>query len=299
MKANHREAPPYLNQPPRLNEQELYLRLREGTSVRVRLANRLERVVSFVIDAMLLLAIIVVGILVIAPLVSGDETRQFSVFGIWTSFCAIFYFQAFEVLWNGQTPGKRLLGLRTVRVDGEDLNAWTIWLRNSTQALEFSVPVSLVGLTYFTADTLFPIFAVMAGLIVTVMLVLPFLLSYEQRLGDFIAGTIVIEEPDRRTRFLPPFVQVSSSSSFEPEQLKHFGTYELQILESFIHQARAGDSVGLEQAADALCGRFGYTKVSGSDAVLFIEQFYVALSSDIQRSAVPPAGYPSARREHR
>lgn len=31
----------------------------------------------------------------------------------------------FDVAWNGQTPGKRVLGLRTVRLDGGEMDTWT------------------------------------------------------------------------------------------------------------------------------------------------------------------------------
>jgi uncharacterized RDD family membrane protein YckC len=32
------------------------------------------------------------------------------------------YFILFEALWNGQTPGKRWLGLRVIRFDGRPLD---------------------------------------------------------------------------------------------------------------------------------------------------------------------------------
>jgi hypothetical protein len=39
------------------------------------------------------------------------------------------YFTAFLALWKGQTPGKRLLGLRVVRLNGEPMNLWTSFER--------------------------------------------------------------------------------------------------------------------------------------------------------------------------
>lgn len=35
------------------------------------------------------------------------------------------YFTAFLALWKGQTPGKRLLGIRVVRLNGEPMTLWT------------------------------------------------------------------------------------------------------------------------------------------------------------------------------
>jgi hypothetical protein len=39
------------------------------------------------------------------------------------------YFTAFLALWKGQTPGKRLLGLRVMRLDGEKIGLWAAFER--------------------------------------------------------------------------------------------------------------------------------------------------------------------------
>src|SRR5437870_12304346 len=40
------------------------------------------------------------------------------------------YFIVFEWLWNGQTPGKRLLKLRVIREDGRPITLWEAIARN-------------------------------------------------------------------------------------------------------------------------------------------------------------------------
>jgi uncharacterized RDD family membrane protein YckC len=39
------------------------------------------------------------------------------------------YFTAFVALWNGQTPGKRLMGIRVLRLNGQPMNFWTSFER--------------------------------------------------------------------------------------------------------------------------------------------------------------------------
>ena len=46
------------------------------------------------------------------------------------------YFVLFELLWNGQSPGKRLLGVRVVRADGQALGASTSLVRNLLRAID-------------------------------------------------------------------------------------------------------------------------------------------------------------------
>jgi hypothetical protein len=48
------------------------------------------------------------------------------------------YFTAFVVLWNGQTPGKRLLGIRIIRLDAKPLSWWVAFERFGGYAASFS-----------------------------------------------------------------------------------------------------------------------------------------------------------------
>lgn len=84
------------------------------------------------------------------------------------------YFAAFEWLWNGQTPGKRLLKLRVIRDDGRPLTLWEAIARNLLRIAD-AIPGFII-----------PVYSV--GLIVI------FLSSRDQRVGDFFAGTVVIRE---------------------------------------------------------------------------------------------------------
>jgi uncharacterized RDD family membrane protein YckC len=85
---------------------------------------------------------------------------------------AIFYgyFMAFEVLWNGQTPGKRLVGLRVLSVTGRPIHAGEAILRNLLRVVDSLPGVYAVG-------------------IVSVMIS-----ARSQRLGDLAAGTVVVHE---------------------------------------------------------------------------------------------------------
>ncbi|HEX5275024.1 MAG TPA: RDD family protein [Candidatus Rubrimentiphilum sp.] len=80
------------------------------------------------------------------------------------------YFILFEAFWNGQTPGKKLMGLRVVRDGGYPADFGSIAIRNLIRVGEF-----VAGL--------YAISAVAA------------LMSPEnKRLGDMAAGTIVVRD---------------------------------------------------------------------------------------------------------
>ncbi len=88
-----------------------------------------------------------------------------------------FYGGLFEAYMNGQTPGKWLLGLRTVSVDGKPINGMQAILRNLLRGVDLFVYPH-------------PQFFVLApiGLVASAMN------ARFQRLGDLAAGTMVIIE---------------------------------------------------------------------------------------------------------
>lgn len=98
------------------------------------------------------------------------------------------YFILFEWLWNGQTPGKRLMKLRVIREDGRPITLWEAVARNLLRVFD-AVPGFVL-----------PIYSV--GLIVI------FLSSRDQRVGDIFAGTVVIRE---RTDEAPTFDETFSN----------------------------------------------------------------------------------------
>ena len=98
------------------------------------------------------------------------------------------YFIFFEWLWNGQTPGKRLLKLRVIREDGRPITLWEAMARNLLRIFDavpgFILPVYSIGL-------------------ITI-----FMSGRDQRVGDMFAGTVVIRE---RADEAPTFAETFSN----------------------------------------------------------------------------------------
>jgi uncharacterized RDD family membrane protein YckC len=95
-----------------------------------------------------------------------------------------FYGGLFETYWNGQTPGKRMFGLRVVCVDGRPINGVQAILRNILRAADSLPVVPLPGMEQ--AMPILPLYLV--GVIT------PLFNARYQRLGDLVCGTMVIAE---------------------------------------------------------------------------------------------------------
>ena len=135
------------------------------------------------------------------------------------------YFILFEWLWNGQTPGKRLLKLRVIREDGRPLTVWEAVARNLLRVFDavpgFIVPVYSIGL-------------------ITI-----FLSSRDQRVGDVFAGTVVIRErTDEAPTFAETFSNPLSDAAFRRVQkptefqanIRLLAEAEVEVVESFLRR---------------------------------------------------------------
>ena len=135
------------------------------------------------------------------------------------------YFIFFEWLWNGQTPGKRLMKLRVIREDGRPITLWEAVARNLLRIFDavpgFFIPIYSIGLVSI------------------------FLSNRDQRIGDMFSGTVVIRE---RTDEAPTFAetfsnQVSDGAFRRVQQRTDFQADvnlltvdEIEVVESFLRR---------------------------------------------------------------
>lgn len=135
------------------------------------------------------------------------------------------YFVFFEWLWNGQTPGKRLLKLRVIREDGRPITLWEALARNLLRIFDavpgFVLPVYSIGLIAI------------------------FLSGRDQRIGDMFAGTVVVRErldeaPTFAETFSNPtadaaFRRVNQPTAFQAD-LNAVTFSEIEVVETFLRR---------------------------------------------------------------
>ncbi len=106
------------------------------------------------------------------------------------------YFLLFELLWGGQSPGKRALGLRVVRRDGQPLGFTAALVRNILRWID---QVALIGVFVMLVD------------------------ASSRRLGDMAAGTLVIREPRALRREAFATVELPEVPSGRVQELPNAG----------------------------------------------------------------------------
>jgi uncharacterized RDD family membrane protein YckC len=175
-----------------------------------------------------------------APLGRGGTTLVLGLFALAVLLVTAGYFMVWEILWGGQTPGKRLVGVRVIRENGYPLRPVDAVIRNLVRIVDW-----------------LPLFY---GVGMLVML----LNGRARRLGDFASGTIVVRERSPRmptastTRPHGPALAPADAALVRDFLVRRAGMHR---------RARADLAVRI---ATALSQRYGLT-LEGDDPETFLE----------------------------
>jgi uncharacterized RDD family membrane protein YckC len=138
-------------------------------------------------------------------LLGGEVAKVLTYLGM---FVIVFgYFIFFEVFWNGQTPGKRALGLRVIRDGGYPITLYASATRNLIRFADF-LPIGIPFLPGATSV---------------------FFHAQYKRLGDMVAGTLVVKEP-QPTQFYAQRQYLQAQEQFAKGSLGEQANNPLDVL---------------------------------------------------------------------
>jgi uncharacterized RDD family membrane protein YckC len=120
------------------------------------------------------------------------------------------YFAFFEIVWNGQTPGKRYAQLRVMKDDGRPISAYDAIARNLLRIVD-----SLPG--FYGVGVLSVFFS-----------------KQSKRLGDFVAGTVVVHET--ALEGVRPFAETKIDEYLPAFDASSITLDELRLIETFIQR---------------------------------------------------------------
>lgn len=170
--------------------------LREGVTVHARIALLTERLAAGLIDVVLIQVVAGVVVTAVLRLSTFSTQTTFLLAAATLIVVLVIYGIVFEWRFGGQTPGKRIFELRTMRLDGEPLSFSIITLRNLGNQQVFLVTPIFVIASYFAIEPVFAPFVAAAAIGILVTAVFPLFNRRRQQLGEFITGTVTIELPD-------------------------------------------------------------------------------------------------------
>jgi uncharacterized RDD family membrane protein YckC len=143
--------------------QTINVRTTQNVLIGYSLAGLFDRVLAFIIDAVIFFTYLILALLLLA---AAEAMATWTLILVYLPI--FFYNLLFEILMNGQTPGKRAMNIKVVRLDGS----------------------SPTIANYCMRFILWPIDIVLSGSIAITFILLT---KNSQRLGDLAAGTTVIK----------------------------------------------------------------------------------------------------------
>jgi uncharacterized RDD family membrane protein YckC len=155
------------------------------------------------------------------------------------------YFAFFESIWNGQTPGKRLVGLRVIDASGRPISVYAALVRNILRIVD-----SIPG-------------------IYAVAIISAIVTRRNQRLGDLAAGTLVIRE---RAEAIAPSAPAEASAARHGAHRLASG--DIVLIEGFLRRRAELDSWVRLQSARKIAARMASKLELGAieDEERFLEQ---------------------------
>jgi len=182
-----------------------------------------KRLLSWIIDSVVLFAYALLGTKLLNISVSGSGTEWvYVLFGL----PVLFYYLICEILMNGQSVGKKALGIKVITADGGQPTLSQYLIRWVFRLADLPVwilgAVSLGSLPWWCAIFLF------SG--IACVLITP----HSQRIGDLVAGTMIIDTRTHTSWEDTVFTELGGNYQPRFPQVMHLSDKDINTLKSII-----------------------------------------------------------------
>ncbi|HEX7887352.1 MAG TPA: RDD family protein [Phenylobacterium sp.] len=255
----------------------------EGVDLRLKVGAYVERFAALLIDfAVLFGSLAAFSLLALGVFWATKATWGSEALGVvWllgTFLGRNFYFLIFEVGPRAATPGKRAMGLRVAAADGGRLTADMVFARNALREVEVFLPLAFFVSRGEGVDAALIGLGALWSL---VFVVFPLFNRDRRRMGDLVAGTMVVKAP--KTVLRPDLADTERAAArgfaFTPAQLDAYGIKELHVLEDVI---RAGDRKSMAEVAARIRARIGWDGQTDVADRTFLNAYYAALRGRLE-----------------
>jgi uncharacterized RDD family membrane protein YckC len=233
-------------------EDRLTITTPEGVELSLTLAGVGSRFIAAIVDATIegILLIALALLIFLTDGFGGGENAAVAIYVVALFLVFWGYDVAFEVLASGRTPGKRWNGLRVVLSGGQPIGFFASATRNLLRLIDWLPSLYLVGIV---------------AILVT---------EKNQRLGDVVAGSLVVRER-RGYRYSPAPPPVSlrrAGATYEAWDVSAVTVEEVAAVRAFLERRHEIEWNARCELAATLARRLR-PKVSGAAGGLADEQF--------------------------
>ncbi|MBL7794016.1 MAG: RDD family protein [Saprospiraceae bacterium] len=202
----------------------------QNVVIQYELATVIDRALAFLLDLIVVGLVSLLGLYLLNVLfgaLEGIVTRLYALFPI----CLLLLYHFFsEVLIDGQSLGKRAIGIKVVRLDGE----------------EPSLSDYLLRAVFHIADSLFSL-GIIAILLISTS-------NRRQRLGDMTANTTVIKTRSIQQFHLGDIIRIGNAENYQPvyPDVRALSEQDMLLVKQVLGRYQSFPNEAHKQALDSL-----------------------------------------------
>jgi len=163
----------------------------QKVTIQYELASVGNRIAAFVVDLMVLYGMVLFLMAIFGAILEGSGLLQYFIFLVLVP-VMLFYTLLSEILFDGQTVGKRAIGIKVVKLNGDPASAFDYLIRWAFRFTDIWMSVGSVAALLISSS------------------------NYSQRLGCLMSGTTVIRKNSSRTFTLKDILNIYSTENYQP-----------------------------------------------------------------------------------
>lgn len=207
------------------------IRTTQNVTITYELAGVQERILAFILD--IVIKGLFTGLLafVVAMMSNANENVMMAFMFLIVLPVNTFYTLAFEVLMNGQTPGKRMMKIKVIRMNGKQPVFYDHMIRWTFRILD----VFLSG-----------------GVLATMLIVST---DNAQRLGDMTSNSTVVKINSRSVISLADILKIDTIQNYEPRfpGIRKFSESDILLIKETIERYQKYKNDAHKEAVIQLC----------------------------------------------
>ena len=183
--------------------------------IQVKLATLMDRIIGFIIDVIILVLTYLLLISILLKFVNYNNESEvwvYTLLGIIISF----YTLIFHIILRGQTPGKAILGIKVIKVDGGQPDFVDYFRRWAIRWIDIWASFGAVGLISIETS------------------------STGQRIGDKIADTIVVKKKQSSGYTLKDILGITNTETYSPKypEIQHVNEAAMLTVKRILNRHR-------------------------------------------------------------
>jgi uncharacterized RDD family membrane protein YckC len=226
------------------------IRTTQNVTISYELASVRDRILGFVLDSIFKTILLLILYWLFLALFNYRTENYFELIVVLP--VSTFYTLVFEVLWNGQTPGKRLLKIKVIKLDGKQPGFYDYLIRWTFRILDCALSVGIVGVILIIST------------------------EYAQRLGDLTSNTTVVRVDGRLAITLKDILRIDSRQSYVPRypQISQFREEDILLIKLTIDRYQKHENDAHKKAilllCEKICKQLGID-IGSEDKVIFLK----------------------------